>query len=71
MSAFGNLVYVPFLYSLQGLYLVRHKVALPYYILAVITFLNGELLSQLYLDPNVMVSEDFSLNFLNESLPVY
>lgn len=40
MSAFGNLVYVPFLYSLQGLYLVRHKVALPYYILAVITFLN-------------------------------
>lgn len=45
MSAFGNLVYVPFLYSLQGLYLVRHKVALPYYILAVITFLNGEFLS--------------------------
>ncbi|XP_014785587.1 delta(14)-sterol reductase TM7SF2 isoform X1 [Octopus bimaculoides] len=40
MAVFGNMVWIPYVYCIQGLYLVRHKVLLPYYILALIAVLN-------------------------------
>ncbi|NXL91339.1 LBR protein, partial [Alectura lathami] len=41
MLAFGDLVWVPFVYSLQAFYLVGHPVAISWPVAAAITLLNG------------------------------
>ncbi|KFU87474.1 Lamin-B receptor [Chaetura pelagica] len=41
MLAFGDLVWVPFVYSLQAFYLVGHPVAISWPVAAAITVLNG------------------------------
>ncbi|MFW5920585.1 MAG: hypothetical protein ACOCUS_02005, partial [Polyangiales bacterium] len=40
MLGWGSLVWVPFTYALQGLYLVQHPVELPWWAIAAITALN-------------------------------
>uniref|UniRef100_A0A8C0FY75 Delta(14)-sterol reductase LBR n=1 Tax=Bubo bubo TaxID=30461 RepID=A0A8C0FY75_BUBBB len=41
MLAFGDLVWVPFVYSLQAFYLVDHPIAISWPVAAAITILNG------------------------------
>ncbi|NXC41657.1 LBR protein, partial [Penelope pileata] len=41
MLAFGDLVWVPFVYSLQAFYLVGHPIAISWPVAAAITVLNG------------------------------
>jgi len=43
MLAFGDLVWVPFVYSLQALYLVSHPTAISWPVAAAITILNCKL----------------------------
>ena len=44
MLSFGDLAWVPFLYTLQGRYLLEHPAPMPWYCLAAIVFLNGKLI---------------------------
>lgn len=43
MLAFGDLVWVPFVYSLQAFYLVGHPIAISWPVAAAITILNCKL----------------------------
>lgn len=50
MLAFGNLVWVPFAYSLQAAYLVQHPVEISWTLLGVIVALN----SKFETSPNIL-----------------
>lgn len=41
MLSFGDLAWVPFLYSLQGRYILEHPLSMPWYCLVGISLLNG------------------------------
>ncbi|KAL4237764.1 hypothetical protein ACF0H5_002476 [Mactra antiquata] len=41
MLSFGDLAWVPFLYCLQGRFLLEHQIPMPWYCLAFIVFLNA------------------------------
>lgn len=49
MLAFGDLVWVPFVYSLQAFYLVGHPIAISWPVAAAITILNCKLQQMLLL----------------------
>lgn len=49
MLSFGDLAWVPFLYCLQGRFLLEHDIPLPWYCLAALVFLNCKFLYDLCL----------------------